>query len=155
MIMYNLKWRCKIFEKEKIPQFISRRAYASVGNFMTHPLRLYPRKLSGRIDYSYIDRGRFIGNGAARFEIDRPWNDFGNSTTSRIPFLHLRTALVIRYLFLSLIEGRCEIFIQPEDLSFVKSVHALYLSHLEKRHVFRISFCLNELRLALQRMYRL
>lgn len=54
---------------------------------------------------------RFIGNGAARFEIDRPWNDLGNSTTtSRIPFLHLRTALVIRYLFLSLIEGCCEIF---------------------------------------------
>jgi len=42
---------------------------------------------------------------AARFEIDRPWNNFGNSTASRVPFLHLHAVAVIWYLSLCLFEA--------------------------------------------------
>lgn len=113
----------------------------------TLSLRLYPRKLSGRIDYSHIGPGSIYWKW--RFEIDRPWNDFGNfDDTRRVShfFTCERRSSSDTFSF-GWIEGRCEIFIQPEDLSFVKSVSSFFISRIWKRHVFsfrrnELSFCI-------------
>lgn len=139
----------EIWNRLKIPRYTSRgRLYASMGNFMTHPLRLYPRKLSGRIDYSHIDRGSvYWKRGSAIWDRStmkrsREFNDDvaypisspANGARHPIPFPFVDRRSLWNFSFS-----------RKTCLSWNQS--SFFISRIWKRHVFRISFCRNELRL--------
>lgn len=118
--VHNLRLKYEIVRKflDRQPEALVKeicmyRPWEKFYNLLVTTLHL-ERKLSGRIDYLHWPR-LIYWKRTARFEIDRPWNDFENTTASRIPFLHLRTLFVIRYLFLRFVERCSKIFIQPEN----------------------------------------
>lgn len=111
-----------------------------------HLLRLYLLKLSGRIDYSHWP-GLIYWKPAARFEIDRPWNDFENFNSVAYPISS--PANGIRHPISFFFVGRRLLwnFHSAGRPFLIKSVLVFYLSHLERR-VFRPLAITNYVRVA-------
>lgn len=125
----------------------------SVGNFMTHPLRLYRRKLSGRIDYSHIERRSVYWKKRRASAISR---SIDHETISGIERRRRRVSHFFtceRRSSSDTFSFRCskvavKIFIQPEDLSFDEISPPSSSPASGKDTCSTFSFCRNELRFA-------